>query len=104
MILMTSVSGSARRALSCAVTAAASGNRLTSPHPRTASATVIEAGEVIAVDRGDLDHLIKMQPWGGYTRHNRIWKRSTSLVDGMTQEELVTENHAIMMYNPLLSS
>ncbi|MBK9072590.1 MAG: DUF1003 domain-containing protein [Myxococcales bacterium] len=30
--------------------------------PRTASATVIEAGEVIAVDRGDLDHLIKMQP------------------------------------------
>ncbi len=52
----------------------------------------------------ETDHLIKMQPWGGYTRHNRIWKRSTSLVDGMTQEELVTENHAIMMYNPLLSS
>jgi len=50
----------------------------------------------------ETDHLIKMQPWGGYTRHNRIWKRSTSLIDGMTQEELVTENHAIMMYNPLL--
>jgi len=52
----------------------------------------------------ETDHLIKMQPWGGYTRHNRIWKRSTSLVDGMTNEELVTENHAIMMYNPLLSA
>ncbi|MGE3466983.1 MAG: VanW family protein [Pyrinomonadaceae bacterium] len=52
----------------------------------------------------ETDHLIKMQPWGGYTRHNRIWKRTTSLVDGMIQEELVTENHAIMMYNPLLSA
>ncbi len=51
----------------------------------------------------ETDHLIKLQPWGGYTRHNRIWKRTTSLVDGMTNEELVTENHAIMMYNPLLS-
>ena len=52
----------------------------------------------------ETDHLIKMQPWGGYTRHNRIWKRSTSLIDGMLTEELVTENHAIMMYNPLLSA
>lgn len=52
----------------------------------------------------ETDHLIKMQPWGGYTRHNRIWKRTSSLVDGMTNEELVTENHAVMMYNPLLSS
>lgn len=30
--------------------------------PRTASATVIEDGEVIEVDRGDLDHLISMKP------------------------------------------
>ena len=52
----------------------------------------------------ETDHLIKMQPWGGYTRHNRIWKRTSSLVDGMTHEELVTENHAIMMYNPLLTA
>lgn len=52
----------------------------------------------------ETDHLIKLQPWGGYTRHNRIWKRSTSLIDGMTDERLVTENHAIMMYNPLLTA
>ncbi len=52
----------------------------------------------------ETDHLIKMQPWGGYTRHNCIWKRTTSLIDGMTNEELVTENHAIMMYNPLLTA
>lgn len=52
----------------------------------------------------ETDHLIKMQPWGGYTRHNRIWQRKTSLIDGMTEEKLVTENHAIMMYNPLLTA
>lgn len=51
----------------------------------------------------ETDHLIKMQPWGKYTRHNRILQRVTNLVDGMTSESLVTENHAIMMYNPLLS-
>lgn len=51
----------------------------------------------------ETDHLIKMQPWGGYTRHNRIWRRRTSKIDGHTSEQLVTENHAIMMYNPLLT-
>ena len=52
----------------------------------------------------ETDHLIKMQPWGGYTRHNRIWRRETSLIDGLMSETLVTENHAIMMYNPLLTA
>lgn len=52
----------------------------------------------------ETDHLIKMQPWGGYTRHNRIWRRQTSKIDGLTSENLVTENHAIMMYNPLLTT
>jgi vancomycin resistance protein VanW len=51
----------------------------------------------------ETDHFIKMQPWGGYTRHNRIWQRRTSLIDGLVNENLVTENHAIMMYNPLLT-
>lgn len=52
----------------------------------------------------ETDHLIKLQPWGGYTRHNRIWKRTTSLIDGSTGTDLVTENHAIMMYEPLLTA
>lgn len=50
----------------------------------------------------ETDHLIRMQPWGGYTRHNRIWQRRTSFLDGSLDERLVAENHAIMMYNPLL--
>src|SRR5688572_2132150 len=45
----------------------------------------------------ETDHLMKLQPWGGYTRHNRIWQRSTSIVDGSINERLITENHAIMM-------
>lgn len=52
----------------------------------------------------ETDHFIKLQPWGGYTRHNRIWRRQTSLIDGMVSEKLITENHAIMMYNPLLTA
>jgi len=51
----------------------------------------------------ETDHLIKMQPWGGYTRHNRIWRRQTSRLNGLTSEKLITENHAIMMYDPLLT-
>lgn len=50
----------------------------------------------------ETDHLIKMQFWGGYTRHNKIWKRKTNKIDGSRAEELVAENHAVMMYNPLL--
>jgi len=50
----------------------------------------------------ETDHLFKLQWWGGYTRHNRIWKKITPLDGGSSTEELVTENHAIMMYNPLI--
>lgn len=50
----------------------------------------------------EADHVIKQQWWGGYTRHNRIWKKITDLVDNKITEEFVTENNAIMMYNPLL--
>jgi vancomycin resistance protein VanW len=48
------------------------------------------------------DHLFKHQWWGGYTRHNKIWKKITTLDDNSVTEELVTENNAIMMYSPLL--
>lgn len=50
----------------------------------------------------ETDHLFKHQWWGGYTRHNKIWKKTTALVDNKITEELVTENNAIMMYSPLL--
>lgn len=51
----------------------------------------------------ETDHQIKQQWWGGYTRHNKIWKRKINLEDNGIEETLVSENHAIIMYNPLLS-
>ena len=51
----------------------------------------------------ETDHVIRGEFWGGYTRHNRIGRRLYDKADGeLIREELVTENHAIMMYNPLL--
>jgi len=52
----------------------------------------------------ETDHLIKLQPWSGYTRHNRIWQRKIDRLDGLHTETLVAENHAVMMYNPLLTA
>lgn len=50
----------------------------------------------------ETDHCISQQMWGGYTRHNRIWRKITNRDNGETTHELVAENHAIMMYDPLL--
>lgn len=52
----------------------------------------------------ETDHLFQNQWWGGYTRHNKIWKKITRLSDGFSVDELVAENNAIMMYNPLLAN
>lgn len=50
----------------------------------------------------ETDHQFKQQWWGGYTRHNRIWKKIITPNDSIS--ELVAENNAIMMYNPLLET
>lgn len=47
-------------------------------------------------------HRIVRQPWGGYTRHNQIYQ-ICCYPDGKETERLLVENHAIMMYNPILS-
>jgi vancomycin resistance protein VanW len=62
------------------------------------------AGEEInsAYEVQERNHCFKQQWWGGYTRHNQIWRIIKDLDSGEEHEELVTENHAIMMYNPLL--
>ena len=47
------------------------------------------------------NHHFVQQAWGGYTRHNQI-KRKVIHADQIT-EELIFENHAIMMYEPFLT-
>lgn len=47
-------------------------------------------------------HQIKHQFWGGYTRHNRLKRNIYNLSDELISSEVITENHAIMMYEPLI--
>lgn len=54
-------------------------------------------------DIEERNHLIDQQYWGGYARHNQIWK-VVHHSDGSSEEQLLVENHAIMMYNPILPS
>lgn len=49
------------------------------------------------------DHWITSTHWGGYIRHNRIFRKVYNLENALIDDEFVTENHAIMMYEPLLA-
>ncbi|MCL1810412.1 MAG: VanW family protein [Clostridiales bacterium] len=48
------------------------------------------------------DHIIRHETWGGYTRHNLIHRKKCGLDGCFIEDEYVVENHAIMMYAPLL--
>ncbi len=51
------------------------------------------------------EHVIRHEPHGGYSRHNRIVRAVFSVASGeMIREELVAENHALMMYQPFLEA
>lgn len=52
----------------------------------------------------ETDHQIRQQWWGGYTRHNKIWRHRIRNGGDDVSAELIAENHAIMMYNPLLEN
>jgi vancomycin resistance protein VanW len=67
-------------------------------------------GELISQNRINVkyeieerNHIIKQQIWGGYSRHNEIYKIEIS-PEGLKKESLLVENHAIMMYEPLLNA
>lgn len=42
--------------------------------------------------------------WGGYVRHNALWREVYTLDGELKREEFLFTNDAIMMYNPLLPS
>jgi vancomycin resistance protein VanW len=51
------------------------------------------------------DHAIRNQWWGGYSRHNSLHRMKYDRASGADLgEEFITENHAIMMYQPLLEN
>jgi vancomycin resistance protein VanW len=47
-------------------------------------------------------HWITHEFWGGYVRHNEIHRRVMNQEKEIVGDEWLTENHAIMMYEPLL--
>lgn len=49
------------------------------------------------------NHQIKKEFWGGYSRNNEIWRQKL-LNNKVLSEELITANHALMMYEPLLEA
>lgn len=49
------------------------------------------------------NHIVKQQFWGGYSRHNQIFKIEINEVEKLS-ECLLVENHAIMMYNPFIEN
>ncbi|MCD9021874.1 VanW family protein [Cohnella silvisoli] len=48
------------------------------------------------------DHAITSEPWGGYVRHNLLYRDVYALDGEWLREEEITENHSLMMYSPLL--
>lgn len=48
------------------------------------------------------EHWITHTTWGGYLRHNKIYRRVYRENKELIDDEYITENHAIMMYQPYL--
>lgn len=52
----------------------------------------------------EAEHEMRLEPWGGYSRHNVLHRRVLTPQGDLVRDEYVTENHAIMMYEPLLEA
>lgn len=50
----------------------------------------------------EAEHVISLEPWGGYIRSNRIRRKVMTPDSGLVADEAVAENVALMMYSPLL--
>lgn len=51
------------------------------------------------------DQKIRSEWWGGYTRNNKIFRKIINKrTDEQMREELITENQALMMYEPFLEN
>lgn len=67
-------------------------------------------GEWRAIEKNEISyevyekkHWITHEYWGGYIRHNEIYRRVLKHNGDLKADEYVSENHALMMYSPLLS-
>lgn len=49
------------------------------------------------------DHRMDQASWGGYIRHNALYRRAWDLSGRLLEERFLFSNDAIMMYSPLLA-
>ncbi|MGF7057416.1 VanW family protein [Brassicibacter mesophilus] len=50
------------------------------------------------------EHKITHEYWGGYVRHNLIRREILDMNNKLIDDESICENHALMMYEPLLDT
>ncbi|WP_211746615.1 VanW family protein [Paenibacillus sp. Marseille-Q4541] len=50
------------------------------------------------------DHKITQEHWGGHMRHNLLYRRVWNQHEELIDDQYITENHALMMYQPFLKS
>ncbi|MDR1796162.1 MAG: VanW family protein [Clostridiales Family XIII bacterium] len=48
------------------------------------------------------EHLMRHEYWGGYTRHNLLFRKVYDMAGNEVGDEYLAENHALMMYSPFL--
>jgi vancomycin resistance protein VanW len=50
------------------------------------------------------NHHFSSEYWGGFSRHNELYRRVCDLDGTFLGEEYITENHALTMYSPLIEA
>lgn len=50
------------------------------------------------------NHMMKSEYWGGFSRHNELYRIITDMNNIIINEEFITENNALMMYSPFLTN
>lgn len=49
------------------------------------------------------EHYMKREYWGAYSRHNTLYRKIYNLTGTLVGDEYIASNHALMMYEPLLT-
>ncbi len=58
---------------------------------------------IVSYEVYEKKHWINLEYWGGYMRHNLIFRKVFDSEGKVLSDEYVTENHALMMYHPFLN-
>ena len=50
------------------------------------------------------NHSMQLEYWGGYSRHNALFRKKYDQDGNTIEDEFIVENHAYMMYSPLIDA